>query len=336
MKRTLALLISALSLMVNATAQTQQLQDIYIRDPFILPVEETGTYYLYRPSSYTFGAEAPADARGKTVGGVEAFKSKDLKTWEGPIRVFNVPADNWITGYVWAPEVHQYKGEYYLFATLNSDIHWKKSPKGWGQYTYRGTQIFHSKSPEGPFEPFELVPHTPMDWMCLDGTLYVEDGVPYMVYCHEWIQTEDGSMVLQRLKDDLSAPDGQRQTLFHASAAPWSTGNKDDEPLPVSYVTDGCFLYKTCTGKLLMIWSSFMNGEYALGIAESTSGKVRGPWRQNDTPLFSRDGGHGMIFRSFEGQLYLILHSPNGPAGLERAHLYPLEDNGDTLSLKEN
>jgi hypothetical protein len=28
--------------------------------------------------------------------------------------------------------------------------------------------------------------------MALDGTLWVEDGVPYMIFCHEWIQITDG------------------------------------------------------------------------------------------------------------------------------------------------
>jgi hypothetical protein len=40
-----------------------------------------------------------------------------------------------------------------------------------------------------------------------------------------------------------------------------------------------------------------------------------------------------MIFRTFEGNLRLVLHSPNG-GGLERAHLFEIEDCGDTLKLK--
>lgn len=99
---------------VRAQAQVQDIADIHIRDPFILPDAKTGTYYMYRSSGIRNG-------KGETIGGVEAFKSKDLVNWEGPIRVFTVPEDNWITGDVWAPEVHRYKGKYYLFATLNSE-----------------------------------------------------------------------------------------------------------------------------------------------------------------------------------------------------------------------
>jgi hypothetical protein len=102
-----------------------------------------------------------------------------------------------------------------------------------------------------------------------------------------------------------------------------------------TYVTDGCFLYRTKADKLLMIWSSFKNGSYALGIAESATGKVLGPWKQQENLIFEADGGHGMIFRSFEGKLYIVLHSPNSPGGAERAKLFELEDLGHTLQLKK-
>lgn len=323
----MAMLVVAGILGAMAQQKEWNFEDIYIRDPCIVPVPETKTYYLYRQSS----VKTP---EGKELGGVEVFTSKDLKKWYGPKRVFTVPEDNWITGTVWAPEVHRYKGKYYLFATLNSTIKWKKSVPGWPDYVFRGTQIFHSDKPDGPFLPFSKVSTTPMDEMALDGTLYVEDGVPYMVYCHEWVELKDGAMNLIRLKDDLSGTVGEPMRLFCASAAPWSTGKVRGNGLPTDYVTDGCYLYKTKTGKLLMLWSSFLNYQYAMGIAESVTGKITGPWIQQEKPIFSKDGGHGMLFRSFEGKLYLVLHGPNQPEGAERGHLFELEDTGNTLVLK--
>ena len=82
-----------------------------------------------------------------------------------------------------------------------------------------------------------------------------------------------------------------------------------------------------------MLWSSFYNGPYAVGIAESDTGKVTGPWRQQKEPLFV-NGGHSMVFQDFEGRLCLVLHSPNSPGGKERAHIYELEDLGHTLKIK--
>lgn len=312
--------------MAQAQQKTLLLDDIYIRDPYILPDAGTKQYYMYRTAKVS-------TPDGKTVGGVEVLKSKDLAHWEEPVQVLTVPADNWTTGYIWAPEVHFYKGRYYLFATLTSDVIWKKNDSQ--EYPFRGTQIFWSKSPEGPFLPFEgRLPHTPMDEMALDGTLWVENGTPYMIYCHEWVQIQDGTMKLMPLKPDLSAPAGPSIRLFNSSAAPWSTG-LDMGKADKCYVTDGCFLYKTKTGKLLMIWSSFLNGEYAIGIAESVTGRVIGPWKQQPDPIFTRHGGHGMIFTDFDGRLCLVFHGPNSPEGSERAHIVELEDRGDTLKVKD-
>lgn len=301
-------------------AQTS-LEDIYIRDPYILTDYDKGVYYLYRSAS-TKGTKV------KTLGGVEVFTSKDLKTWEGPQRVFTVPEDNWITGAVWAPEVHEYQGKYYLFATLNSDLTWKKQQTDWPAYTFRGTQIFYADSPKGPFLPFALIPHTPMDNMALDGTLWVEDGVPYMVYCREWVEIVDGSMDVVALSKDLSTPVGNPMRLFHASAAPWTPEGRN------SYVTDGCFLYRTKTDKLLMIWSSFTDNGYAVGIAESTSGKVHGPWKHHEKPMMNENGGHGMLFKTLDGKLCMTLHQPNRPAGAERAKIFEIEDLGHGLEIK--
>lgn len=317
MKHSIPTILAAILLgCAQLTAQTVKTADLYIRDPFVLTDVQSGRYYIYRSSSI--------ETSDGTLGGVETFWSKDLENWHGPIKVLTLSPDNWIHGRIWAPEVHAYNGRYYIFATINCDFVWK----GGGQpaYQFRGTQIFWADSPEGPFRPFDILPHTPIDQMALDGTLWVENGKPYMVYCHEWVETGDGEMMLRPLKDDLSEPDGDPVRLFCASAAPWSnarTGN----------VTDGPFLYRTSGGKLLMMWSSFKDGSYAVGLAESTTGRVIGPWRQNEEPIFSKDGGHSMIFRTFDGRLMMVLHQPNG-GGKERAHFFELEDTGTTLKLK--
>lgn len=316
------LILALWVIMSLTTFASTPIEDIHIRDPYILADKTSGNYYMYCSSSVK-GDD------GEVHGGVAVYKSRDLHDWTGPVQVCEVPSDNWITGRVWAPEVHEYNGKYYLFATINTDIEWKGRKEGWADYTYRGTQIFRSDSPEGPFEALNRMPATPIDEMALDGTLWVEDGVPYMVYCHEWVQVVDGAVNVVKLSADLSETVGNPVRLFNASAAKWSTGASNG-----SYVTDGCFLYRTKNGKLLMIWSSFMNGEYAIGVAESTSGKVMGPWKQCEEPLFNRDGGHGMLFKDFGGGLHLVIHVPNSPSGMERAHIFDIEDTGDGLQLK--
>ena len=297
---------------------------IYCRDPFIVADSASGIYYLYRSSTTEEG-----------LGGVEVFKSQDLATWYGPQRVFTAPKDNFINGYVWAPEVHCFKGNWYLFATMNTDRTWAESPEGWPAFTYRGTQIYRSASLEGPFLPLAEDPTTPKDWMALDGTLWVEDGIPYMVFCHEWVQTIDGTFELMPLKKDLSGAAGEPVTLFTASQAPWispvNQWTEADGVQKPAYVSDGNFVYRTKDGELLILWSSFKDGKYCVAISRSASGKIAGPWSCDPEPIFDQDGGHPMVFRAFDGSLKIAFHQPNG--GFSHPVILDLEDTGKTLLI---
>jgi beta-xylosidase len=232
---------------------------------------------------------------------------------------------------VWAPEMHAYNGAYYLFVTLTlRDTLPDAKPvdaKSWPPMHRRGTWIYRADSPAGPFAPLKDAPHTPPGWMALDGTLHVEsDGTPYMVFCHEWVQLIDGAIAAVPLTRDLRDTAGEPVRLFSASAAPGAkTGPLEGK------VTDGPFLYRSQkSGALFMIWSTFIPGkEYCVLLARSESGRVTGPWTGH-TPLYTTNGGHGMIFKAFDGALLLALHQPNtGPK--ERLRLIGLTDDGATL-----
>ena len=296
------------SCLLWGVASAATLSEIRIRDPFILPDEPSKTYYMY------------ASAHGPAGRGVGAYNSRDLKDWSELSLVFDASTMPQPPQMVWAPEVHPFGGKYYLFTTLTH---------GDGRQQKRGTYILVSGSPKGPFRPLRDRSHTPPDWMALDGTLYVEEGVPWMVFCHEWVQITNGTMELVRLRPDLSDTAGAPATLFRAGDAPWVRELKPARGL----VTDGAFLHRTRSGKLVMIWSSFGDQGYAVGQAVSASGKIAGPWSQAPERLFTEDGGHAMIFRTFDGKLMLTLHQPNS-GGKERARLFQVDDSGDLLRIR--
>lgn len=307
----------------NRDSNTLKISEIRIRDPFIYPDSKTKTYYMYAQMSNRLG-------ENNLQKGVEVYTSKNLKEWQGHSAVFNVPNDFWATWMVWAPEVHFYKDKYYLFVTFTSRDTLGPQTNGtqWPKLYKRGTQILMSDSPSGPFQPFRNGPHTPENWQALDGTLFIEDEKPYMIFCHEWVQIKDGTMEFIRLKDDLSGTIGSPVTMFKGSDAPWV--KRSDR-----YITDGPFFYRTFQNELLMIWSSFGEQGYAVGIAVSQSKKLKGPWKQNPTPLFSNDGGHGMIFKTFNDVLVIALHQPNRSPE-ERLNLYRLKDTGNSLEIVSN
>jgi beta-xylosidase len=166
--------------------------------------------------------------------------------------------------------------------------------------------------------------------MTLDGTLYVDRaGKPWMVYAHEWIQKIDGTMEAVPLKDDLSAASGAPIYLFKASDAPWLNEQGTGSTKENHYVTDGPELFRTKDGHLLMLWSSYDKGGYVQTIARSKSGEIKGPWEQLP-PLVRGDSGHGMLFRTFDGQLMMVLHRPFRRA---YAKLYEMSDEGDHVRV---
>ena len=151
-----------------------------------------------------------------------------------------------------------------------------------------------------------------------------------MVYAHEWIQTLDGTMEAIRLKPDLTGSVGRPSYLFKGSDASWLSEQHEASAKARTYVTDGPFLYRTRKQKLVMLWSSYRNGQYMETLAYSVSGKLQGPWRQS-APLVGEDSGHGMLFHSFDGKLMLVLHQPFREA---HAKLFVMRDTGDSLAVE--
>jgi hypothetical protein len=81
-----------------------------------------------------------------------------------------------------------------------------------------------------------------------------------------------------------------------------------------------------------MLWSSFSMGEYSVGVARSTSGEILGPWQQQPEPLYAGDGGHCMVFRSFDGQQWLAFHRPNQSPN-ERPHFVAIREDGSSVKI---
>jgi len=288
-----------------------QTTDIHIRDPFVLPLMAEKQYYLYG----TTGSQTWTDS----ASGFDYYTSPDLENWEGPFPAFQPSADFWADRNFWAPEVHVYCDRYYLFASFKAEG------------VCRGTQILSADRPHGPFQPISDGPVTPHDWECLDGTLFMDaDDQPWMIFCHEWVQVGDGEICALRLSDDLKTAMGQPHLLFRASEAPWA--QELDSKGRKGYVTDGPSLYRLSSGKLIMLWSSFSAGGYTVGVAMSTSGEILGPWQQVPEPLYAGDGGHCMVFRDFDQQLWLALHRPN-PTPDERPHFIPLRETESSLEI---
>ncbi|GAB3425905.1 glycoside hydrolase family 43 protein [Niabella aquatica] len=278
------------------------LDQIQGRDPFVLADPASNTYYL------TFNNQPH----------FRMYSSKDLENWKDEGYVFSANADFWGKQDFWAPDLYIHQGRFYIFATFSAPS------------VKRGTSVLVADKPTGPYTPLENHAVTPANWMSLDGSLFVDEaGNPWMIFSREWLEVTDGLIYAQRLTPDLKAATGTPVLLLNASAAPWAapitSGNIS------GFVTDAPYVYKTDGGQLQMLWSSFdKNGKYAIGVAESKSGTVAGPWKHLPVQLNNDDGGHAMIFKAFNGQKYISYHAPN--SGISRPKIAKIREvNGSVV-----
>ncbi len=311
-----------------------------LHDPYVVADAESGLYHLY----------TAAQGLGTGVGTM-VYRSENLRDWAEPVPVFLVDDQDepWARHGAWAPEVHRWKDAWYLFTTLHDEdaVLEVPPPDRYGLPVplpghRRSTVTAVADSLTGPFRMLKPeAPILPAELMTLDGTLFVDDeGRPWMVYANEWLQRVDGTVEAFPLTEGLDAVAGAAVMLFKGSDAAWIT-----RELPAGvpyqlapYVTDGPQLYRTPSGALVCLWSTYeknrasggrIDGEYVQTYAVAASGALEGPWAQGE-PLVRGDSGHGMLFTDFEGRLMMVLHRPFTNA---RGKLYEMELSDEGLRV---
>ncbi|GAB4002029.1 glycoside hydrolase family 43 protein [Spirosoma daeguense] len=294
------------------------LDSIRLSDPFILADRPTNTYYM-------------------TGTGGMLWKSKDLAFWDGPYKITQTDPNSWMgpNPMIWAAEIHRYQNKYYYFATFTNRAVKIDTVKG-REIERRACHVLVSDKPDGPYIPMQDATYLPANMPTLDGTLWVDkDKKPYMVYCYEWLQSLNGTIEKIELKPDLSGSIGTGKVLFRASDSPWSREKDDKGSDKPNKVTDGPYLFYTKTGRLAMIWTSWIYDVYTQGVAYSKSGTLDGPWVQEKEPINAPNFGHGMLFQTFDGKLLMSIHSHKSVNGrtVRVPHLVEADLSGDKLVI---
>ena len=323
---------------VTSPAKLHKVENIRIRDPYILV--DNGTYYMYGTRSF---------------GELDVFTSTDLGVWTELEPAFAGGSAFWgdaagsadvegkLAAY-WAPEVFAYEGAYYMFATFTKDEE---------AMNQQAVVILKSDSPAGPFQVWSEDPNgykgavTPADHSCIDGTLYIENGIPYMIYVHQHQCTNAacndgmGSMAYVQLSADLKTTVGDYVECFDASDLDWISTLTGHAPS----VTDGPEVYTAPDGQKYLLWSTHWDGDYCqiaspfntLSKAELFTAVVLHSTKifpdTTDGTDVEVDGGHGMIFTDLNGQDVLVLHAPN--AGSERARFFDVTASASGISVAE-
>lgn len=296
------------------------LPEMDLHDPFIVTDTASRTYWLFTKNHAAF--------TGSQAVGVMAYRSRDLQHWKPPELVFQLPEDGWANDGCWAPEVHRWRGRWYLFVTVhNESLPLPEPGPVPGHKTYRRSTVLAVADELGG--PFTLVrngePVVSKALMTLDGTLHVDPkGKPWMVYAHEWLQLRVGAFAAVPLDDALRAA-GPPRELFRGSASPAARPQQGQGII----VTDGPQLYRTADGSLHMLWSSWGEDGYFQTVSRSPSGDLFGPWEHGPVWL-AKGSGHGMLFRTLDERWMLIVHRPFKNA---RGKLYDVRERADGFEL---
>lgn len=304
----------------------RRLHELRMRDPFIFTDRERGMYFLYGTNMDTVDGAANIDPY------FDFYVSEDLETFYGPYMAFNPPKGYWGVKHYWAPEVHAYRDKYYMFASFKGGI---------GED--RGTAVLIADRPEGPFVPLSNGHVTLKGHECLDGTLLIDEGKPYIAFCHEWTELYYGKIKALPMKDDLSASlDAEPIVIVDTEKdnIPWIRLMRDDRVSKEGLLTDAPFFHRLPGGKLLMTWSSYSKkeaggcGGYVIAGLISDSGRIAGPWRHLPGLLLDRDVGHSALFRDLGGQLMLVSHANDSEHGNESPIIVHVTESEERITIQ--
>lgn len=153
-------------------------------DPFLFYHEETKTFYLY-------GTTRKYSNPGKIEETFEYYTSTDLINWKNGGVCFQPARGDWCTSRLWAPEVFEIDGKYYMYYTaatgdggvLHGSVAVADSPAG--PFTNKITDTVNGKKPVFDFGS---------NFPTIDGSLFIDDdGSMYYYFARDQIGDNSSS-----------------------------------------------------------------------------------------------------------------------------------------------
>ena len=275
-------------------------------DPSVITVGDE--YYLYVTNS-----------DGGDCSYIQGYKSKNLTDWEWLGRVFVPDRNAWAVSSLWAPEVVEHNGKYYMYYS-GYDTNLR----------HMGIGLAVSDSPAGPFKEFEgtLANGTVVDktispfnsvfkeydssFKLIDPNLFIDDDGRIYLYVSQDQVRGQSSVYGMELESDLVSI--KVDTLTGPLAKPsleW------ENPYATSKWNEAPFMFKH-NGKYYLLYSAnfYKSSLYSIGCAVSTS--PLGKFTKMETPLLSAreewpyisGPGHCSIFPSVDkSEYYIAYHS---------------------------
>lgn len=294
---------------------------VYGADPSVITVGDT--YYLYATN---------ADYDNNN-GYIRGWKSKNLTDWEPLGVVFEPARDSWGVSNIWAPEVIEKDGTYYMYySALNTA--WQAAgsvvDEDNGTIAQYAIGVAVSSSPEGPFEniegeyggktythtqaPIEIKFESGVALKTIDACPFIDDdGRVYLYFSRDGYRNSSSIWGVELESDMVTVKEGTLTQLISVSQD-W------ERPADTSAKSwnEGPFMLKH-DGKYYLTYSAnaYTDFNYAVGVAVSNS-PLSGFVKNENNPILEADPdimyvsgtGHCSIFPSADGtQLYMAYHS---------------------------
>lgn len=250
-------------------------------DPFIL--EHEGLFYAY--------------ATHKGPDGFQLLTSTDLVNWK---QEGGVGKPEWSNAQLWAPEVHKYKGDFYLFysaldpASRKRDLAVAKGPSPKGPFKLVSKLVLGTKVNSGGSEDGAI-----------DATFYVDEGRPYMLYIRE---AQPRCIAIAELAPDLSRIVGEETVLIRPDR-PVERGILD---APTLVKRDDTYWLLFSTG-----WFQSWKKDACYQVYAASSKSLKGPYLKQDQPvLTTKEGetispGHQCVIQLKSGEWWIGYHGWN-------------------------
>ena len=256
-----------------------------------------------------------AFATHNSPAGFQIMSSKDLTTWQH-LGGVNVP--EWSDGQLWAPEVYEWQGKWYMFYSARDKVSRKRdlaisvADKPTGPYRFvsklvLGTQENPGKDENGAIDP----------------NLYVEDGNPYLLYIRE---APPRSIKIVRLTMDLTKTAGEPRVVLPV--------DRDIEKgildAPTLVKRDGIYWLFYSSG-----WFQSYKRDACYQVWAAKSNNLNGPYVKPEKPLLTTkpgetySPGHQAIVQLASGEWWLAYHAWDA----SDEPLYRQNKNGRTLRL---
>ncbi len=274
-----------------------------IADPCVVWCEKTGYYYGISTGNTTLTM-----FRARTFG--DLFKRGESRI----VYKADPKDDTW--GYLWAPELHEIDGHWYIYTST----HQSATNKG-----FKHLIVLSARS-DDPFDGFVLGAHINHDVYAIDPTVCKWRGELYI--CFSYV---DGQQLLAIQKmASPTEPDG----AFTVIARPVYDWELVPPYIGQAAINEGPFFIER-NGRLFIVYSGngCWSNDYVLGILECVGDDplAANSWIKDDEPLLVKGNGnygpgHATFFASPDGKEYWISmhcldgHNPSVTAMARRCH----------------